>query len=112
MKLTINLCAFLPSVSKTDLMPFRTAPIDKWFHMAAYWDRNANEAGFFRDGLLVSYQALVNGSYLRGNDHAVYDIGLKRDDRKTFKGHLRDLMIIGEALTAEDLNSILTGESE
>ena len=112
MKLTFNLCAFLPSVSITDLMPFRSAPIDKWFHMAAYWDRNANEAGFFRDGQLVSYQGLVNGSYLRGNDHAVYDIGLKRDDGKTFKGHLRDLMIIGEALTAEDLNSILTGESE
>lgn len=93
-------------------MPFRSAPVDKWFHLAAYWDRNANEAGLFRDGQLVLYQGLVNGSYLRGNDHAVYDIGLKRDDGKTFKGHLRDLMIIGEALTAEDLSSILTGESE
>lgn len=95
-----------------DLMSFRSAPIDKWFHMAAYWDRNANEAGLFLDGHLVAYQGLVNGSYIRGNDHVVYDIGLKRDDWKTFKGHLRDLMIIGEALTAEDLNSILTGESE
>ena len=74
MKLTINLSSFLPSVSKTDLMPLRSAPIDKWFHMAAYWDRNANEAGFFRDGLLVSYQGQVKGSYLRGNDHKVYDI--------------------------------------
>ena len=80
--------------------------------MAAYWDINANEAGIFLDGFLVSYQGLVNGSYIRGNDHTVYDIGLKRDAWQTFKGHLRDLVIIGGALTAEELRKLrLTGEN-
>ena len=81
--------------------------------MAAYWDKNANEAGIFLDGFLVSHQDLVNGSYIRANDHTVYDIGLKRDAWQTFKGHLRDLVIIGEALTAEELKKLrLTGENK
>ena len=81
--------------------------------MAAYWDKNANEAGIFLDGFLVSHQGLVNGSYIRANDHTVYDIGLKRDSWQTFKGHLRDLVIIGEALTAEGLKKLrLTGENK
>ena len=44
---------------------------------------------------------------------AVYDIGLKRDTWQTFKGHLRDLVIIGEAITAEELKKLrLTGENK
>ena len=81
--------------------------------MAAYWDKNANEAVILLDGFIVSYQGLVNGSYIRDNDHTVYDIGLNRDDWQTFKGHLRDLVIIGLALTAEEVRKLrLTGENK
>ena len=51
--------------------------------MAAYWDKNANEAGIFLDGFLVSHQDLVNGSYIRANDHG----GVRY---RTEKGHLAD----------------------
>ena len=75
--------------------------------------QKCDEAVILLDGFIVSYQGLVNGSYIRGNDHTVYDIGLKRDDWQTFKGHLRDLVIIGEALTAEEVRKLrLTGENK
>ncbi|KAL9950358.1 hypothetical protein ACROYT_G042845 [Oculina patagonica] len=82
-------------------------PIDKWFHAAAVWDRNANEAYLFLDGEKVGTEAVSSDAYFRDiNLYSLYDIGLKRDNGKTLRGYLRDLMIIGRALTGEELNNI------
>ena len=54
---------------------------------------------------------MQSDSYLRDNSHSVYDIGLKRDGGVTLRGYLRDLIIIGKALTGEELTNI-TGESK
>ena len=74
--------------------------------MAAVWDRNANQAYILLDGQKVGTQAQESGSYLRDNSRKVFDIGLKRDAGNTFKGYLRDLMIIGTAVTSEELGNI------
>ena len=74
--------------------------------MAAAWDQIANEAYVFLNGQKVGTEAQESGSYLRDNSHTVYDIGLKRDGGETLKGYLRDLMIIGKAVTEEELVNI------
>ena len=85
---------------------FRSPPVGKWFHVAAVWDSNANEAQLFLDGEKVGTQALSNGSYPRENSRTVYDIGLKKDSHVTMKGYLRDLMIVRRALTGDELRNI------
>ena len=84
----------------------RTSPVDKWFHVAAVWDSNANEAQLFLDGELFGFQALTSGSYPKPNSHSIYDIGLKRDTGETLKGYLRDLMIVGRAFTEGEVTNI------
>ena len=92
--------------NKTFILFSRSPPVDTWFHMAAVWDRNANQAYILLDGQKVGTQAQESGSYLRDNSRKVFDIGLKRDAGNTFKGYLRDLMIIGTAVTSEELGNI------
>lgn len=47
---------------------------------------------------------------MRNNSHSSYDIGLKRDETKCMRGYIRDLMIIGRAVTVEEIANI-TGNS-
>ena len=84
----------------------RSPPIDKWFHLAAVWDSNANEAYLFLDGEKVGAAAITSGSYPKQNSHSVYDIGLKRDNGNVLRGYLRDLMVVGKALTGEELTNM------
>ena len=84
----------------------RHTPVDKWFHMAAAWDQDTNEAYLVLDGQKVGTQAQANGSFLRDNSNRVYDIGLKRDTGETLRGYLKDLIIIGKALTQEELANV------
>lgn len=81
----------------------RPTPVDKWFHVAAVWDGNASKVHLFLNGERYGSQAVPSGSYPKKNSHSVYDIGLKRDDGKTLKGYVRDLMIVRRALTGEEL---------
>lgn len=81
----------------------RSLTIDKWSHVAAVWDRNLNKAHLFLDSERFGSESLTSGSYPRDNSHSVYDIGLKRDTGISLKGHLRDLMVIGRAVTGEEL---------
>ncbi|KAJ7363155.1 hypothetical protein OS493_011433 [Desmophyllum pertusum] len=90
----------------------QSPPIGNWFHVAAVWDRDANEARLFLDAQKVGTQPMQSDWYLRDNSHAVYDIGLKRDGNKTLRGYLRDLMIIGGALTGEELTNITDPNNE
>ena len=63
----------------------------------------------FLDGQKVGTEPVDNDSYLKDNSHSVYDIGLKRDAGATLRGYLRNLTIIGNALTGEELANV-TGE--
>lgn len=81
----------------------RSLTIDKWSHVAAVWDANLNKAHLFLDSERFGSESLTSGSYPRDNSHSVYDIGLKRDAGISTKGHLRDLMVIGRAVTREEL---------
>ena len=67
------------------------------------WDANLNKAHLFLDSERFGSESLTSGSYPRDNSHSVYDIGLKRDAGISLKGHLRDLMVIGRAVTREEL---------
>ena len=89
----------------------RSTPVDKWFHVAAVSDSNANKAHLFLNGEKIGTQALPSGSYPRTNSHSVYDIGLKRDTGETLRGYLRDLMVVGRALSGEELTKF-TGKSK
>ena len=74
--------------------------------MAVTLDRSASEAYIFLDGQKVGTEAQASGLYLRNTSHTVYDIGLKRDTGLTLRGYLRDLMIIGKALSEGELANI------
>ena len=74
--------------------------------MAVTLDRSASQAYIFLDGQKVGTEAQPTGSYLRNTSHTVYDIGLKRDSLQTLRGYLRDLMIIGKALSERELADI------
>ena len=84
----------------------RISPVDKWFHIAAVWDRHANEAQLFKDGKKVKTQALSSGSYPRQTSRLYYDVGLKKDNGKVLRGFMRDLMIVGRAVTEEELTNM------
>ncbi|KAJ7363158.1 C-type lectin domain 19 member A [Desmophyllum pertusum] len=90
----------------------QSPPIGNWFHVAAVWDRNVNETRLFLDAQKVGAEPVQSDSYLRDNSHAVYDIGLKRDTNETLRGYLRDLMIIGRALSDEELTNITDPNNE
>ena len=88
---------------KNENIFLRSLTIDKWSHVAAVWDGNLNKANLFLNSERLGSQSLTNGSYPRDNSHSVYDIGLKRDSGTVLRGHLRDLMVVGRAITGEEL---------
>ena len=96
-----------------NFFPFlsRSTPVDKWFHVAAVWDSNASEAQLFLDGEKVGTQAQSSGSNPVKSFRSVYDIGIMRISGQVLRGYLRDLMIVGRALTGEELTNI-TGKSK
>ena len=95
------------NVRKDNCFLFQISPrsltIGKWSHVAAVWDGNLNKAHLFLDSKRLRSENLTSGSYPRDSSHSVYDIGLKRDTGNVLRGHLRDLMVIGRALTGEEL---------
>lgn len=101
---------FLGSMKNHTLFSDSSPPVDKWFHVAAAWDQLTNEATLFLDGRKVGSQAQSSGSYLKDNSNTLYDIGLKRDTGDTLRGFLRDLIIIGKALSEKEI-ATLSGES-
>ena len=83
----------------------RSPPIDEWFHAAAIWDQNENTAHLYLNGQEVGLQRVPSDTYLKESSQPRYDIGLKRDGSDTLKGYLRNLIIIGRALTYEELDN-------
>lgn len=78
--------------------------------MAVAWDQTVNEAYILLNGSKIGVEPQTAGRHLRDNSHSSYDIGLKRDGPTYMTGYIRDLMIIGRAVTVEEIANI-TGNS-
>ena len=61
---------------------------------------NGTETG---SGRVADHSKSVN---LNPTGHKVFDIGLKRDSGSTLNGYLRDLMVIGRAISDEEVHHI------
>ena len=83
--------------------------------MAFVWDRGDLKGRYFINGVLTNEKApRTDGGYgydLVSSNHAVYDIGLKRDSKFVFHGYLRDLMVYKRALDTQEIESIFNGKS-
>ena len=81
--------------------------LNEWQHVAFVWDKEALKGSYYINGVLTGEQtAKPDNGYgydLVSTNHAKYDIGLKRDSRQSFRGYLRDLMIIQRALSASEV---------
>ena len=83
--------------------------------MAFVWDRGDLKGRYFINGVLTNVESpSADGGYgydLVSSNHAVYDIGLKRDSKFVFHGYLRDLMVYKRALDTQEIESIFNGKS-
>ena len=95
---------------RNNLWYCRSPPVDKWFHLAVAWDQTVNEAYILLNVSKIGVEPQTAGTHLRNNSHSSYDIGLKRDGPTYMRGYIRDLMIIGRAVTVEEIANI-TGNS-
>nr|XP_058956115.1 secretory phospholipase A2 receptor-like [Pocillopora verrucosa] len=81
-------------------------PHGEWFHAAAVWDRDKHMAYLFLNGQKIASQSVSSDAAPKDyNPFKEFDIGRKRNSGATLKGYLRDLMIIGSALTGEQIIS-------
>ena len=90
-------------------LTFSPVPVEEWVHVAVNWNRDTLTSETFLNGKRVnSMNAKSNDIDLMRNNHAVYDIGLKRDSgsASTFKGFLKELVIFGRALKEEEVNAL------
>ena len=89
---------------------FSPVPVEEWVHVAVNWNRDTFTSEAFLNGKHdYSTNATSNSDIdLMRNDHAVYDIGLKRDSgsASTFKGFLKELVIFGRALNEDEVNAL------
>ena len=80
-------------------------------HVAFTWSRENRVGKLYIDGAETGEQKTKwpQGTLdLNPTDHTVFDIGLKRDDmsKSTFHGYLRDLMVIGSAISEKEVDDI------
>lgn len=74
------------------------------------WDRNINKLYLFLDGQEAGSKDLSSDAGPQAyNPSALYDIGLIRNSDFKLKGYLKDLMVIGRAVTEEELVTKITG---
>ena len=91
------------------LSRFSPVPVEQWVHVAVNWKRDTLTSEQFINGKRVSTANVKSDDIdLMRNDHAVYDIGLKRDtgSASTFKGFLKELVIFGRALKEDEVNAL------
>ena len=83
----------------------------QWIHVTFTWSRENRTGELFSNGTQIGTEAVKDHHStidLKPNDHAVFDIGLKRDskEKKTLHGYLRDLMVITRAISDEEVKNI------
>ena len=81
-----------------------------WVHVAVTWQMNPMQATFYLNKVLQSTIMGINQDNVKimVNNHAVYDIGLKRDTgaNTQFNGLVQDLAVFGKVLTQGEVQQI------
>lgn len=88
-----------------------TLKIDEWFHAAAVWDRDERRIYLYLNGQEVGRSNKVN-TIPKNFPATTCDIGLKRDSNDTTRGYLKNLMIVGAALTGEEIINMKDSNNE
>ena len=92
----------LPPITLPTPFFYRTLKIDEWFHAAAVWDRDERRIYLYLNGQEVGRSNKVN-TIPKNFPATTCDIGLKRGSNDTTRGYLKNLMIVGAALTSEEI---------
>ena len=81
---------------------YRTPKIDEWFHAAAVWNRDERKTYLYLNGQEIGRSDKSN-TIPKNFPATTCDIGLKRGSNDTTRGYLKNLMIVGAALTNEEI---------
>ena len=86
----------------------RTITIGEWVHVAFTWNRNDRTGRIYINGVKTGKQTAhpSKGTDLNPTGHTVFDIGLKRDSKRALHGYLRDLLVINQAISDEEVDGI------
>jgi hypothetical protein len=95
----------------TDLLIFlchsRKVPENEWIHLAFTWQRTLGTVTIYFNGIIdvTKDDPLTSDSNkdLFLTNHPFYIIGRKYDEERTFNGWMRDLVVIFQVLSAEEI---------
>ena len=81
-----------------------------WIHLATTLSKKTTtvDGNFYVNGDFkgTKVKSCCGTSYMI-NDHVVYDVGYRRDSRRTtFLGHLKDLDVFGKVLTHDMISDV------
>ena len=99
----------LPPITLPTPFFYRTPKIDEWFHAAAVWNRDERKTYLYLNGQEIGRSDKSN-TIPKNFPATTCDIGLKRDSNDTTRGYLKKLMIVGAALTSEEISN-MTGKA-
>ena len=94
--------AFLTFWHPNHTIFYRTPKIDEWFHAAAVWKRDQRKTYLYLNGQEIGRSDKSN-TIPKNFPTTTCDIGLKRGSNDTTRGYLKNLMIVGAALTSEEI---------
>ena len=101
-KIIVKLKRSLPPITLSTPFFYRTPKIDEWFHVAAVWNRDERRIYLYLNGQEVGRSNKVN-TIPKNFPATTCDIGLKRNGNVTTRGYSKTLMIVGAALTGEEI---------
>ena len=99
----------LPPITLSTPFFYRTPKIDEWFHAAAVWNRDERKTYLYLNGQEIGSDK--SNTIPKNFPATTCDIGLKRDSNDTTRGYLKNLMIVGAALTSEEINNVTGKET-
>ena len=98
----------LPPITLSTPFFYRTPKIDEWFHAAAVWNRDERKTYLYLNGQEIGSDK--SNTIPKNFPATTCDIGLKRVSNDTTRGYLKNLMIVGAALTSEEISN-MTGKA-
>ena len=84
--------------------------VGEWMHVASTWSRENRIGKLYINGIQTGQQGVTDPTKsldLNPTGHKVFDIGLKRDAGNTLDGYLRDLIVIGKAISDQELKVLV-----
>ena len=91
----------LPPITLSTPFFYRTPKIDEWFHAAAVWNRDERKTYLYLNGQEIGSDK--SNTIPKNFPATTCDIGLKRNGNVTTRGYSKTLMIVGAALTGEEI---------